>query len=177
MSISAMSNVAYVRRADVKPLNAAPKTLNEIAQATGGTPESKNAVTSALNVIVTYIPTEILALYVAVLAALEKPDTLPGRPQWAAFYFFLLLTPVVVWLAYAAKVKTADRPLPLAPRKWPMWEMFSATVAYVAWAFALPKSPFLNEDWYSPALSGVIVLVISTFLGLLAPVVQRPLPP
>lgn len=69
------------------------------------------------------------------------------------------------------------KPLPLAPRAWPMWEMFAATVAYVAWAFVLPNSPFQQfQDWYSSALAGVVVLAATTILGLLAPVVQRRLP-
>ena len=84
-------------------------------------------------------------------------------------------TPVVVWLVYGAKIKAAQKRLPLAPGTWPIWEMFAATVAYCAWALALPNTPFTQYSWYSSALSGVIVLVTSTFLGLLAPFFQRPL--
>lgn len=41
---------------------------------------------------------------------------------------------------------------------------------------ALPNTPFAEfTDWYSAALSGVMVLVASTVLGLLAPFFQRPL--
>jgi hypothetical protein len=49
----------------------------------------------------------------------------------------------------------------------------------MAWAFALPNSPFRDFaqfGWYSQALAGVMVLVVSTTLGLIAPIVQRPLP-
>jgi len=53
--------------------------------------------------------------------------------------------------------------------------MFAATVAYAAWAFALPHSPFTDYTWYSSALSGLAVLVVSTLLGLLAPFFQKPL--
>jgi hypothetical protein len=88
---------------------------------------------------------------------------------------FLGATPVVVWLVYAAKIKAAQKRVPLAPGTWPIWEMFAATVAYCAWALALPNTPFTEYSWYSSALSGVIVLVTSTFLGLLAPFFQRAL--
>lgn len=182
MSISSMANVAYVRRADVHvpqvaPANAAPQTLGQLELATAGTAESQSAVTTALKVIVTYIPTEVLTLYVAVLAAIQDPNRKSHNALWAAFYFFLIATPLVVWLVYAAKVRAASKPLPLAPKTWPVWEMFAAMVAYAAWAFALPDSPFkYYGDWYSPALAGVIVLIISTLLGLLAPLFQRPLP-
>jgi hypothetical protein len=181
MSISSMANVAYVRRADVNvpkvaPANAAPKTLNQIELATAGTPDSQSAMTTALKVIATYIPTEVLTLYVAVLAAIQIPNRTSYRSLWAAFYVFLGATPVIVWLVYAAKVRAAGKPLPLAPRQWPIWEMSSAAIAYTAWAFALPETPFKEFNWYSAALAGVIVLIISTVLGLVAPLFQRPIP-
>lgn len=177
-----MANVAYVRRADVNvpqvaPANSAPQSLSQLELAKAGTADSQSAATTALNVIVTYIPTEVLTLYVAVLAAIQDPNRKSYSALWAAFYFFLIATPLIVWLVYAAKVRAADKPLPLAPRAWPVWEMFAATVAYTAWAFALPETPFkYYGDWYSPALAGVIVLIISTLLGLVAPLVQRPIP-
>jgi hypothetical protein len=182
MSISSMTNVAYVRRADVNvpqvaPANTTPQTLGQVELASEGTAGSQSAATTALKVIVTYIPTEVLTLYVAVLAAIQDPNRKSYNSLWAAFYFFLIATPLIVWLVYAAKVRAADKPLPLAPRTWPLWEMFAATVAYAAWGFALPETPFkYYGNWYSAALAGVIVLIISTLLGLLAPLFKRPLP-
>lgn len=183
MSIVSMSSVAFARRADVDipnvaSANAAPNSLRSIELATAGTPNSQNAVTTALKVIVTYIPTEVLTLYVAVLAAIQLPNRTSYRPLWAAFFCFLAATPVIVWLLYAANVLTAGKGLPLSPRTWPLWEMSAATIAYTAWAFALPESPFKYEfsDWYTPALAGVIVLITSTVLGLVAPLFQRPIP-
>jgi len=176
-----MANVAYVRRTDVAtniiPASSAPKSAGQIASATADIPDAQSAVTTALKVIVTYIPTEILTLYVAVLAAIQDPNRHSSRSLWNVFYFFLIVTPIVVWLVYAAKVNAANKPLPIRPKTWPLWEMFAATIAYAAWAFGLPDSPFKDfTDWYSPAVAGLAVLVVSTFLGLIAPVVQRPLP-
>jgi len=180
MSITSMANVAYVRRIDVAidavPANSAPRSLKQIELATAGTPDSQNSVTTALKVIVTYIPTEVLTLYIAVLAAIQDPNRLSSRSSWIAFYCFLIATPIVVWLVYAAKVRAANKHLPIKPRAWPMWEMFAATVAYAAWAYGLPESPFKDfTNWYSPALAGLVVLVVSTLLGLIAPVIQKPL--
>jgi hypothetical protein len=176
-----MANVAFVRRIDVAtdatPLNTAPRSLKQIELATAGTSDSQNSVTSALKVMVTYIPTEVLTLYVAVLAAIQDPNRHSSRSLWLAFYSFLIATPIVVWLVYAAKVRAANKRLPIAPKTWPLWEMIAATIAYAAWAFGLPESPFKDfTNWYSPALAGLAVLVVSTLLGLLAPVVHRPLP-
>jgi hypothetical protein len=177
-----MASVAYARRADVNipqvaPVDMAPKSLNQIELATAGTPDSQNAVTTALKVIVTYIPTEVLTVYVAILGVLQIPNRTSYRPLWVTFYCFLAVTPLVVWLVYTAKVIAAGKNLPLLPNEWPLWEMFAATVAYAAWAFALPESPFkYTYDWYSAGVAGVVVLIISTLLGLLAPIFQHPLP-
>jgi hypothetical protein len=182
MSISSMTNVAFMRRADVPPVNVAATSDAAIAQATSGNDASRTSG-SQMQVIATYIPTEVLTLYVATIAALYDPskpplDSAKSRlTAWITLGAFLVGTPIIVWLSYAGKVHTASKPLPLAPRAWPMWEMFAATIAYVAWAFALPNSPFQQfHDWYSSALAVVVVLAATTILGLLAPVVQRPLP-
>jgi RsiW-degrading membrane proteinase PrsW (M82 family) len=181
-----MANVAYARRKDVTAETASPangpQSLGAMEFATGGTPDSQSAVTSGLKVIVAYIPTEVITLYVAVLAAIQHPlaglrsNSPELKSMWIAYYVFLACTPLVVWLVYAAKVRAANKNLPVSPRTWPLWEMFAATVAFTAWAFALPNTPFQVESWYSSAIAGVVVLVISTLLGLLAPVVSRPLP-
>ena len=137
-------------------------------------PPSASGVDTALHVIFGYIPTEILTLYVAVLAALHQPGRV-SQPEWITFSTFSVATPIVVWLLYAAKVKAANKPIPIPPSQWPIWEMFAATIAYFAWAFALPNSPFSAYHWYSSAIAGIIVLLASTGLGLLAPLFQRPI--
>jgi len=187
MSISSMTNVAYARRADVEPINEVPTNLREVEAAKAGKSESATPATTALSAMATYIPTEILTLYVAVLAAISEPNApaasgvnaaaneVPAS-AWISYCTFLVMTPLVVWMVYAAKVRAAHKPLPLAYREWPVWEMFAATVAYAAWAFALPNNPFTKMSWYNAAISSVVVLVVSTLLGLLAPILQKSLP-
>jgi hypothetical protein len=199
MSISSLANSAAARRPDFFPPGV-PNGLAEVARAAdtppvlmpsggadyrvGGAPppppqQNANAVNTALNVLFGYIPTEVLTLYVAVLAAIggpqkEEPGNVP-QVLWVTFWIFLFATPIVVWLVYGAKLIAVQRPIPLALRTWPLWEMFAATVAYCAWAFALPNTPFSDYSWYSSGLAGLAVLVASTMLGLLAPFFQRPL--
>lgn len=136
--------------------------------------QKSTAVNTTLNLLFGYIPTEVLTLYVAVLASTQQKGSITWA-GWAAFWSFLVATPVVVWLIYGAKIKAAQKAIPIHPRAWPVWEMFAATVAFCAWAFALPNAPFTGYIWYSSALAGVAVLVASTLLGLLAPLFQRPL--
>jgi hypothetical protein len=187
MSINALANAAAARRPDFFPLDKVPDGLREIAKAAATSPtaepqapsgaESRGTSTqidTALHVLFGYIPTEVLTLYVAVLAAVQRPNEVTSA-DWIAFWSFLVATPIVVWLVYGAKVKAANKTLPLAVGAWPLWEMLAATVAYCAWAFALPNTPFSEFSWYSSGLSGVAVLVASTCLGLLGPFFQSTL--
>lgn len=186
MSINSLANSAAARRPDLVPLGTVPQGLDQIARgamtpptdlepsgAAAGSP-APAPVDTTFNVLFGYIPTEVLTLYVAVLAAVQEPGKVTPV-DWTAFWSFLVATPLVVWLVFGAKLKTANKPLPLSYSSWPIWEMFAATVAYAAWAFALPHSPFTDYTWYSSALSGLAVLVVSTLLGLLAPFFQKPL--
>lgn len=188
MSINSLANAAAARRPDLVPLGAVPQDLDQIARGAmtpptdsapggpaGGNPPPTPADTT-FNVLFGHIPTEILTLYVAVLAAVQEAGKVTPA-DWAVFWSFLMATPIVVWLVFGAKLKTANKPLPLSYGSWPIWEMFAATVAYVAWAFALPNSPFTAYTWYSSALSGLGVLIASTALGLLSPFFQKPLTP
>ncbi|MFL6682357.1 MAG: hypothetical protein ACJ8IK_28715 [Burkholderiaceae bacterium] len=138
---------------------------------------SAPAVDTALNVLFGYIPTEVVTLYVAVVAALHGADlqTQPGlQPQEATAIAFCVATPVVVWIIYATKLIGAGKRLPLSWGEWPLWEMIAATIAFAAWVVALPDAPWAKIVTVHQ-LSGVIVLVTSTALGLLSPLFQRPL--
>jgi hypothetical protein len=184
MSINSLANAAAARRSDTAPENAVPSGLHDIARAAATPPVAAGqpapssataagqAVETAIHVLFGYIPIEILTLYVAVLAAIQQPNRVTTA-EWGAFWGFLGATPVVVWLVYGAKVKALQKPLPVAFSSWPIWEMLAATLAYIAWAMALPHTPFAEYPWYSSALAGVTVLVASTILGLLAPFFQR----
>lgn len=188
MSINSMANAAAARRPDIGSANTVPRGIAEIADASSSTPiavstsapaqqnqSSATPIDTAFNVLFGYIPTEILTLYVAVLAAVAKEGKVTPA-LWITFFCFLVATPIVVWLVFGAKLIAVRKAIPLEYAKWPVWEMFAATVAFSAWAFALPNSPFSQfTEWYSPALSGVVVLVASTVLGLLAPFFQNTL--
>ena len=195
MSINALTNAAAARRPDFAPFGTTPQGISGIALASGTMPvpeevplpgqpggtsnslqaQSANAINTAMNLLFGYIPTEVITLYVAILAAMQPPAGQVNPAQAAVFWIFLGGTPVVVWLVYAAKLKAANKPLPLSPGAWPVWEMFAGTVAYFAWAIALPTNPFqiANAGWYSSSVAGIFELVASTVLGLLAPFFQR----
>jgi hypothetical protein len=179
MSISTMTTIAYRRRNPATgDLGGDRVRSGSSAAATqaGEVPETQSGVSSALSTITAYVPTEILITYVAVIAAIAGATAgTSGAPSpqglWVAFIAFLIATPVIVWLVYAGKLRTAGKPLPRGVRDWPRWEMVAATAGYAAWAFALPSTPFAHFAWYNPGVAGVTVLITATMLGLLTPVV------
>src|SRR5216684_6500739 len=114
MSINALTNAAMARRPDFEPTNAVPASLTEIGNAAGNIPKPAGSAISgslantnaAIQTLTTYIPTEVLTLYVSALAALGPVTIKIGNEihqigRWAPFWSFLVLTPVVVWIAFA----------------------------------------------------------------------------
>jgi len=161
MSISSMTNVALDRKVG-------PPTWDLASEAKKG-PVDQGAVTKALDVVMAYVPTEIVALYVAVVAALKNTSESIGALLLCVI--FSVATPIVVWVIYAGKFRIKERRLPLTLAEWPRWEMVASFIAFPAWAFALPGGPFEGGR----ALAGIGVLVVSVALGLAA-MVFGPLP-
>ena len=185
MSINALANSAAARRTDLFPMDQIPSGLHEIALAASTIPsasppaapppaQSNTAFETAMNVLFGYIPTEVITLYVSVLAAIGA-ESAGNSGEKIAFWAFLVATPIVTWLVYGIKVMATGKPAPLAFKTWPVWEMVAGTIAFFAWALAMPNAPF--SESYSQALAGVGVLIASTVLGLVAPYFQRPLKP
>jgi hypothetical protein len=181
MSITSMTNVAIARRTDFGGATV-PNSVNEVAAATAERADTQSAGSAALKSIATYIPTEVIVLYLAALAAVRADlgtkvtaEAVASQNELTTFWIFLGLTPVFVWLVYAGKVRTGGAAIPYVPAEWPMWEMIAATIAFGAWAYAVPDSPFTRFEWYTVALGTFVVLVASTALGLLAPLVQQPI--
>jgi hypothetical protein len=188
MSINAMTNAAVARRPDFEPAGPPPKTLADIARAAGTEPtatptagqqpaSAAGTLDTALQTVTTFIPTEVLALYVSAVAALGSLHTAEHKDVglWISFYTFLVATPLLVWVAFATKLKASNKPIPTAPKRWPVWEMVAATLAFAAWAFALPNTPFSQFTWYSSGIAGFLILIVSGGLGAVAPLMQRPL--
>lgn len=177
-----MADMAFARRKDVGNPNEGFRNLDHVAEERGQKPETATTASSALAAIAAYIPTEVLTVYVAILAtfgvAVPTAETASGTGTLAAtaptpvvlYLVFLVLAPVVVWGLYAAKARQAGRKLPISIGSWPKWEMFAGAVAYAIWAAALPASPLGAFEWFNQAAAGVVALIVSMLLGVFAPV-------
>lgn len=176
MSVSSMANIAFSRRADESRDGKGLDTLDKVDEAKGGTPGSGNSATTALSAIAAYIPTEVVTVYVAVLATLgvtvpaagggDGPET---ATPIAVYVVFIVLTPIIVWGLYASRAVAAKKRVPRRFHAWPKWEMAAATVAFAAWGAAMPSSPLEIFPWFSAALAGVVALILSLLIGVFAP--------
>jgi hypothetical protein len=135
-------------------------------------PKPAGVSPTVLGQIMRWIPTETITLYVAYLALLNPVVAKAGKKvceaggfddRWAGVVVFAALTPVVVLLVYIAKVRGTKQPF-----RWPVWEMAAATLAFLAWAFALPDTPLLSVCGYKVEIGAFIVLVTTIAIGLVA---------
>jgi len=185
MSINAMANAAAARRLDMAPVGIVPNGLEEIARAAATTPtsadlppapgqppaaaagQSASQIDTALHVLFGYIPTEILTLYVAVLAAIHQPEEVTGA-DWNAFWLFLIATPSWFGWCTGPRSKPPGRRCPWLRKPGPLGDVRRHR-SLLRLGAGPAEYALCRVFVYSSALSGVIVLVTSTFLGLLAP--------
>lgn len=132
-----------------------------------------STVTDSLNLLVKYIPTEVVTLYVAAMSAApalrsQFPTISSANIYWA----FGILTPILLFLVYVNKRATAGLQIVPHPREWPWWRLTAATIAYLVWALAVPGNPYIAEP-AAAVLAGLGAVFISTVLNLLEPVFER----
>jgi hypothetical protein len=151
MSIATMSNYAE--------LNAGATT-----RGAAGTNSDDDALKTALARITGYVPTEAVASYVAALGILT-PNSSGGR--WALFLAIAALAAFLVF--YYWKTTAAD---PKPGKTALYWQLVFALGGLAAWAAALPSSPFLSIHNYSAALGGLIIVIVSPAVPLLANLVH-----
>jgi hypothetical protein len=115
----------------------------------------------ALQSIATYIPTEVMATYLAILAVI--PGSSEHGYQWLMFWAFFAATPIVVWLSVSAAHPGQGLSLPLtAIRSWPWLSMLAATLAFAVFAAAVPGSVVSDLNWYQPWMA-TAAIILSAF--------------
>jgi hypothetical protein len=123
-------------------------------------PVGTTGIGLALSSIGTYIPTEVMATYLAILAAIPI-----GRGHgfhWLMFWVFLIATPVVVWLGVAV-ARQSEGIVVRPAQQWPWWSMIAATVAFAAFVVVLPGSVAHDISWYESWM-GTIAIILSAFV-------------
>jgi uncharacterized membrane protein YfcA len=134
-----------------------------------------NKVTNALSMLVKYIPTESITLYIAALSAVEALQTFSNYITTKFIYwFFAILTTILVLVIYFGKRKVAKLQPTIPPLKeWPWWKTIAATIAFLIWALAVPGN-FYVVGALKGALVGFVAVFISTMLSVFELLFDRP---
>ncbi|HEX8141034.1 MAG TPA: hypothetical protein VF553_00455 [Pyrinomonadaceae bacterium] len=178
MSINSLTDAELRQSPDYRALrNALPaRAVQARAEGKPGTAdteaEGEKNVSNALSQLVKYIPTETITLYVAAISAATALKTI-GITELGIYWFFAVLTPLLVVLIYLGKRKAAGLPVipPLAD--WPWWKTIAATIAYLVWALAVPNNPYVKGDGQG-AIAGFFAIFISTLLSVLEQIFDPP---
>ena len=153
-----------VRVRDPGKLKAAPPAAGVAPPGT----KIPDAVQSAITQITTYIPTTVVGAFVGLSALLgDGKQTLP----LVVFFIFWALTPLAV--IAATRSKTADGSVVLPRTVKEALPALAATIAFAAWAAALPGSTLsYHASWLTAQVGGVMVVVTSVVLGSFAAAVN-----
>jgi hypothetical protein len=158
MSLGALTTLAAVR-------DTRPPQKQDVGKQDAGKPEGQQQA-SLTDILVTQVPTELVAPYTAVTAAivgavgsppnpLTQPDQLAGW-RWLVFAILIVATVVLTWEGKRRKAGGGD---------FPLLEITGAVITATGWAFTLPGSPL---DPYLHGSSKVIVPLIVAFAAIAA---------
>ncbi len=127
-------------------------------------PKPADIATTLINQITRWIPTETITVYVVLLALLAPAaSTSPSfTSRWVLFAVMTAINPVVVVLLSMARTESGDA------FKLPVFEMIIASVAFAAWAFALPDTPLSSISGYNIKWNTAILTATTISIALLA---------
>lgn len=117
---------------------------------------------SALDQIVSYIPTEVIGIYIAGVGIVGPA----GRAKWGLLLLSTALIPLFVWLSD----RIARQSNPDAPKAYSKlaWVCVLACGAFLAWAAALPETPFLDLTDKATQLGSFAAVVLAALMPKLA---------
>ncbi len=159
-----------VRRGGAEGALLSQKTISHLSAEA----DQNNAVTGSLNLLVKYIPTEVITLYVATLSAAPAlQDVFPRMQTRDIYWAFTIVTPLLLLLVYINKRVTSGlTPLPSDRRDWPWWKLIAATLAFMVWALAVPGNPYVSGET-AAVIAALGAVFISMILNLLEPLFER----
>lgn len=133
------------------------------------TPAPVGVSTNIINQITRWIPTETIAIYVALLALLAPlaAQSPSYTSRWVLFSIITAANPVVIVLLTMAKTKSGDA------FKIPVFEMIIAPFAFAAWAFALPDTPLNSISGYGIRWNTAVLTVTTVAITLVANALHR----
>jgi hypothetical protein len=151
-----------VRPAAVPP----PATRADGTKAPAPEPDDPAAfnskVSTALEMLSRYIPTEVVALYLAALAAAPLAEWNAKPLYWTG----IIATPIVLLLVYLSNARKGKNPLPKLGQ-WPLWKAVAATIAFSIWALAIPAAPYVTppKGTITIGFAAIVASYVLSWLG------------
>ena len=110
--------------------------------------------------VIKYIPSDIVAAWVAILGLLANAVNVPRTATlWVLFVVMVLIT---AWWTYK---NTAVPGKPAATT-----QILLSTGSFIVWVFALPGGgPFASLGFYEPLYGSLLVIIYSLVVGLVVP--------
>jgi hypothetical protein len=155
-------------------LNQKDALTDELMPLAAEAPDIPTKTSNVLDALTKYIPTEVIALYIAACSTMAALKT-PIPTQKLVYWIFIGCTPVLFMLLLAGKRRQAH--LPVFPpvenfwKNWPLWKLCASAAAFGAWALAVPTTPYLTDEG-GRILATFVGLVVSTLLNMLGAIIQ-----
>lgn len=156
------------------------KRQEEQNTASAATASNEPNKDTAMDKVTKFIPSEVIAIYVAALGILAPVE---NTGKWWIYFACLALTPILIAINYQQEInkKTRDKAENTAstantPRSsrgfWrsriPYLLALFALIAFTAWVCALPETPFLVFTPLAVKIGAVAILVLAVVMGPLA---------
>ena len=134
-----------------------------------------------IKAVAKYIPTEVVSIYVAVLALYDpikraSDDAGAQLPmhlsdfgsRWVLFIAMLVATPLVTGLIFAYRAQTGAAGPDTFHWDKALYASIIGVVGLTVWVSALPDSPGWDFSWWKPGISPVLLLVFTLFTPMIA---------
>jgi len=146
---------------------AAPAQAQAAGVAAANTSAGTSVGGSALSQLIKYVPTETIALYLAVQAALGPISAPKGKPISDADFrtrwiWLAILAVATGLLAIGLSYRSQKQLDPNGGFRWPIIETVASVAAFLVWALSLPTTPLLNLPGYNADVWNPIVLLGGT---------------
>lgn len=176
MSVASMVDAKLVREKAQNVAQLLQVAPGQPPPTTQPPPAPVGVPTNIVNQVTRFFPTEAITLYVAYLAILgaltapagERLCQLSYTSRWAGVAVGALFNALLALGLTYGKAGQSQQPF-----CWPIFEMLTAPVAFVAWALALPDTPLLDICGYNTAIGAFLVLLVTIGLALIASVLGK----
>lgn len=175
MSLYAQAS-GYVRKRIDKDLTMVKRArFDRAADAAGSPPPSPpQEEKNRFDALTKYVPTETITLYVAAISAQSALQSCVSFLTATFLYWlFAALTPLILFLIYLGKSLHAGVSKKAALASPPVWRMIAGTLAFLAWAIAVPGGPYLNISTEQKIIASFLALFASTILSLFGSIFEK----